>query len=107
MQTPFRSGALVVLYLHSPREKVWGVLKELTAAGVSVRGVDLRSFDDWLRGAGTAEGQGIAASMAFYPLARVEKILLDEPEDGLGFDAQCAARTGRRAAELLDPAPAR
>ena len=43
------SGAAVILVLHSPREKCWGVLDELNAAGVFLRGLDLNSFDDWLR----------------------------------------------------------
>ena len=37
----------IVLVLHSPREKFWGVLHDINAAGVNVRGIDLNAFDDF------------------------------------------------------------
>ena len=42
------SGTPVLLVLHTPREKCWGVLDEITAAGVFLRGLDLNAFDDWV-----------------------------------------------------------
>ena len=44
-----RRGTAVVVSLTSPREKVWGVLEEINPAGVFLRGLDLNSFDDWVR----------------------------------------------------------
>ncbi len=41
------AGAIVIAVLHSPREKCWGVLDEVSAAGVFLRGLDLNAFDDW------------------------------------------------------------
>ena len=41
-------GAAVVIVLHTPREKCWGVLDELNQAGVFLRGLDLNAFDDWV-----------------------------------------------------------
>jgi len=38
-------GVAVVLYLHTPREKLWGVLLSLEPAGIVIRGVDLAVFD--------------------------------------------------------------
>ena len=40
-------GTAVVIVLHTPREKCWGVLDELNQAGVFLRGLDLNAFDDW------------------------------------------------------------
>ena len=37
----FVSGATVLVTLSDPREKFWGVLLEVTAAGISLRGLDL------------------------------------------------------------------
>lgn len=102
MSSPFEAGALVLVYLHSPREKIWGVLRDLGPAGVSLRGIDVESFDDWLRGHLSAEAAPIQPSVNFYPLGRVEKILLDEPGDPLGLEGRCAARTGRPARDLLE-----
>ncbi|HZI94504.1 MAG TPA: hypothetical protein VFE84_09685 [Patescibacteria group bacterium] len=93
---PFVSGALVIVYLHDPREKIWGLLMDLGPAGVSVFGLGLQSFDDWLRGLSVKDEQRIQPSLSFYPLVRVEKILMDEEADGIpSFEAQCVARTGK------------
>lgn len=102
MAIPFVSGAIVVLYLQGPREKVWGVLQDLGPAGVSLRGLDLSSFDDWLRGMSSGE-DSILPSTAFYPLARVEKILLDEASDGVpSLDDLCRERTGTGLRALVE-----
>ena len=45
----------VVLNLHSPREKVWGILMSISDAGVNIRGIDLGSFEDWTRSVARGE----------------------------------------------------
>ena len=42
----FHPGAIVIATLHTPREKFWGAILELSQSGLSIRGVDLSSFDD-------------------------------------------------------------
>ena len=42
-------GTPVVLYLQSPKEKIWGLLLSLGPAGIVIRGIDLAAFDDWMR----------------------------------------------------------
>src|SRR2546423_3882967 len=42
-------GSPVIVYLHSPREKLWGLLYELNAAGGFLRGIDLNAVDDWMQ----------------------------------------------------------
>ena len=39
----------VLVILHSPREKVWGQLLDLNPAGVTIHGLDLNAFDEWLK----------------------------------------------------------
>ena len=48
-------GDGVMLVLHTPREKLFGILDEINAAGVSVRGVDLGYFDYWCRSIANGE----------------------------------------------------
>ncbi len=67
----------VVVILHSPREKVWGQLVDLNPAGVTIHGLDLNGFDEWLQQWGSEEEGGLAT--VFYPLHRVERMELDEP----------------------------
>jgi hypothetical protein len=95
MESPFQPGAIVILYLREPRERVCGMMLHLDATGVSIRGMDLASFDDWLR-ARVAGGEGWTASRMFYPIGRVERMLMDEgSEEVPGLDARCVALTGR------------
>jgi hypothetical protein len=69
--------SVVLVTLHTPREKIWGLLLDLTPAGVTVCGVDLSAFEDWLSQVGTDEEMGL--STLFYPLHRVERLAMDEP----------------------------
>jgi len=43
----FHPGSTVLVTLNNPREKFWGVVLALDHAGVSLRGIDLRSLDDF------------------------------------------------------------
>ena len=67
----------VVVNLHTPREKFWGQMIELNSSGVTIRGVDLSSFDEWLNQLSRQSPVGLAT--IFFPLYRIEKIELDEP----------------------------
>jgi len=71
-------GTPVLVYLHSPREKVFGVLVALEPAGVVVRGLDLLSLEDWMRQEVRGETSGLGLASVFYPLWRVERIERDE-----------------------------
>jgi len=100
--SPFARDSLVIVYLHDPREKIWGVLLDLNPAGVSLTGLSLHSFDDWLRSLSSPDEPEIRPASAFYPLVRVEKILVDEGAEGVpSLDAQCRARTGMGLREQL------
>ncbi|HJQ27441.1 MAG TPA: hypothetical protein VKA60_26385 [Blastocatellia bacterium] len=75
-------GSPVIVYLHSPREKLWGLLYELNAAGVFLRGIDLNAFDDWTQMIVRGE-RNIGLSHVFLPMWRVERLSLDETIDDL------------------------
>src|ERR687883_78000 len=95
------SGAAVILVLHSPREKCWGVLDEINAAGVFLRGLDLNSFDDWVRAIAHDE-PFIGFGDLFFPMWRVERISRDESAGGIpSLAEQFEQRTGRSVQELL------
>ena len=71
--------SIVIVSLHSPREKVWGELVALNPAGLTVRGIDLNSFDDFVRQVRHPEGGRVGLPTAFFPMQRVERVSLDEP----------------------------
>ncbi len=73
----FESGDTVIIILHTPREKIFGVLAEITVAGIVIRGIGLEYFDDWTA-AIAAEEPHLAMTDYFFPMWRVEKVTRDE-----------------------------
>lgn len=97
------AGVPIVVYLHSPREKLWGILIELNVAGVYLRGIDLNTFDDWTQMIVRGE-RNIGLTHMFLPMWRVERITLDEPVDDIPSLAETFfARVGLTVEEYLDP----
>jgi len=88
-------GQLVLITLHNPREKFWGVLLSLTPAGVSVRGVDLQSLDDFTQM--VKAGDPASASVVFFPMHRVQRMELDGRSGELpSLAEQFTSKTGKR-----------
>jgi hypothetical protein len=95
------AGAAVILVLHSPREKCWGVLGEINAAGVFLRGLDLSAFDDWVQAVAHDE-PFMGSSDLFFPMWRVERLSRDESGAGvLSLAEQFEKRTGRSLQEFF------
>ena len=67
----------VVVNLQNPREKFWGVVLSVQASGITIRGIDLNSFDDWSRGVKKGNGD-MGLSTTFFPIHRVERVTVDE-----------------------------
>ena len=99
---PFlKAPSVVIVYLQNPRERYWGIVQALDATGLVLRGTDLNSFDDWVRQAGT--GEPPEASTLFFPLARVEKVLVDAPAGPApSLQQQFEARVGRPLLTFLE-----
>lgn len=76
--TDLGSGAPVVLYLHTPKEKVWGLLISVSPSGIVLRGLDLAVFEDWMRQEARRDETLIGLSTLFYPMNRVERMERDE-----------------------------
>lgn len=94
-------GACVVVSLCDPKEKFWGVLGEINAAGLWLRGVDVNSYEELLRLLARGE-QGIYPATMFFPLRRVERVLFDESAGEVqSLTARFEERTGVRLADYL------
>src|SRR4051812_34587004 len=93
----FHAGALVLIALSSPREKFWGALLEISPAGLSVRGLDLNSLEDFARQ--LRAGDPVAPAVVFFPMHRIERMELDVrsgeiPSLGERFESKCGRATG-------------
>jgi hypothetical protein len=96
------NGNTVVIYLQNPREKVWGQLCDISTAGISVYGIDLAAFEDWMRSLSTGEN-GIGLTSTFIPMWRVERIILDRSVGGIpGLEDQVINRTGLSLGQLIE-----
>ncbi|HEX3282396.1 MAG TPA: hypothetical protein VHR36_14260 [Pyrinomonadaceae bacterium] len=94
-------GSAVILVLHSPREKCWGVLDEITQAGVFLRGLDLNAFDSWVHAVAHDE-PFIGLGDLFFPMWRVERISKDEAAGEMpSLTQQVERRSGRTITELV------
>ncbi len=99
--TGLPTGSPVIVYLHSPREKLWGLMRELNAAGVFLRGIDLNTFDAWVQMIVRGE-RNIGLTQVFLPMWRVERIALDETIDDIpSMSDQFYNRVGMTVEEYL------
>jgi len=83
--------SIVVISLHTPKEKLWGELLDISNAGVTVRGIDLSSFDHFVSQVVHPEdGDRMGLPTLFFPMARVERIALDESRGSIPSRARRA-----------------
>ena len=95
--------SIVVVSLHSPKERVWGELVEISNAGVTVRGIDLSAFDDFVRQVLHPEGERIGLPTLFFPMLRIERIALDEVRGSIPSMADMfEKKVGRSLADYLE-----
>ncbi len=96
-------NSIVVVSLRDPKEKIWGQLTALNQAGITVRGIDVNSFDDFIQQVKSPEEAHVGLATIFYPMHRVERIALDEAKGSIPSLAQTFERqVGRRLREYLD-----
>ena len=75
--------SIVVISLHTPKERLWGELVDISSSGVTLRGIDLNSFDDFVRQILHPEGDRVGLPTMSFPMHRVERISLDEPSGSI------------------------
>jgi hypothetical protein len=75
-------GSPVLIGLHSPKEKLWGLLQEISGAGIFMVGIDINTFDDWVRMIVRGE-RNIGLGTLFFPMWRVERVSLDQSLDDI------------------------
>ena len=89
------NGNAVIAVLHTPREKLFGILDEISPAGILIRAIDLSYFDDWCAAIANGEPH-LSMSDSFVPMWRVEKITHDSSDGEVpSLAEQFEKRTGR------------
>ncbi len=104
---PFQSSDLVVVVLQAPRQRLWGRLLGLEAAGIALRGLDLTPWEEVLSLIRKGEADQVALGTRFLPMHRVEAMYLDEPSSGAPSLAEVfLERTGLEPRTFLTDASA-
>lgn len=97
---PFQPGTIVVVTLGNPREKFWGAILALAPEGLSLRGIELASFEDLVTM--VKEGEPFSPGVVFFPMHRLERMELDLPDGSLpSLSQRFATKTGSDPAALL------
>lgn len=84
--------SIVVVSLHTPKEKIWGELLAISTAGVTMRGIDLNSFDHFVNEINQIDAERVGLPTVFFPMTRVERISLDEPSGSIPSMAEIFER---------------
>ncbi len=94
--------SIVVISLHTPKEKLWGELIDISNAGVTLRGIDLSSFDDFVSQVLHPDGERMGLPTLFFPMLRIERIALDEARGSIPSLADVfAKKVGRSLPDFL------
>jgi len=94
--------SIVVVSLHSPKEKLWGELIDVSIAGATLRGIDLSSFDDFVSQVLHPDGDRMGLPTLFFPMLRIERIALDEARGSIPSLAEMfEKKVGRSLANYL------
>jgi hypothetical protein len=96
--------SIVIVSLHTPKEKIWGELLAISPSGITVRGIDLNSFDHLIREINEPSGERVGIPTVFFPMNRLERISLDEPSGAIPSMSELFARkVGRSLVDYLAP----
>jgi hypothetical protein len=97
---PFLPGAMVVVTLGNPRDKFWGMILALAPEGLSMSGIELASFEDFV--VMVKDGESFSPAVVFFPMHRIERVELDLPDGSLpSLSQRFSAKTGLDPASLL------
>ncbi len=93
-------GSIVVVNLQNPREKVIGILLNISEAGITVRGIDVHSFNDLANNHSKSKDEerdfSIKATTVFFPMHRVVSCYLDEDSGPVpSFSTQFKNKTSK------------
>src|SRR6266852_8654740 len=94
--------SICVVSLHTPKEKLWGELLSINPAGITMRGIDLHSFDHFVNQINGPDSERTGLPTLFFPMNRVERIALDESSGSIpSMNELFARKVGRSLSDYL------
>ena len=96
------TGSIVIVNLQNPKEKVFGKLAAISSSGITVRGLDVNSFNDWMNQFTLNDKIVITPTTMFFPMHRVVSCYLDEDMGEVpSLSSQFMERTKKQIEEML------
>ena len=97
------NSSIIIVNLVNPKEKFWGVLLATTQVGVTLRGINLESFEDWVNQLARRDDEPTLGLVTmFVPMLRVERIYIDEPVGSIpSYSDHFANRVGQAPRSFL------
>ena len=90
----------MVVTLGNPRDKFWGMILALAPEGLSMSGIELASFEDFV--VMVKDGEPFSPAVVFFPMHRIERVELDLPDGNLpSLSQRFSTKTGLHPAALL------
>jgi rhomboid protease GluP len=94
--------SIIIVSLHTPKEKLWGQLLSINPSGITMRGIDLNSFDHFVSQINSPDSERTGLATLFFPMNRVERIALDESSGAIpSLSEMFARKVGRPISEYL------
>ena len=95
-------NSIIIVSLHTPKEKLWGQLLSINPSGITMRGIDLNSFDHFIRQINGPDSERTGLPTIFFPMNRVERVSLDESSGAIpSLSEMFARKVGRSISEYL------
>jgi len=98
-----KSGSIIILNLQDPREKIIGKLLAISPSGITIKGIEVNSFNDWMKQFTHKQTTtSIFPTTVFFPMHRVVSCYLDEDMGEVpSFSSQFKGRTKRAITRVL------
>jgi rhomboid protease GluP len=94
--------SIIIVSLHTPKEKLWGQLLSINPSGITMRGIDLNSFDHFISQINGPDSERTGLPTIFFPMNRVERVSLDESSGPIpSLSEMFARKVGRPISEYL------
>jgi hypothetical protein len=91
---------VALLTLGNPREKFWGAILAVGVQGISLSGIELGSFEDFV--AMIKAGDPPAFGVVFFPMHRIERVELDLSDGNIpSLSQRFTTKTGLDPASIL------
>ena len=95
-------NSIIIVSLHTPKEKLWGQLLSINPSGITMRGIDLNSFDHFISQINGPDSERTGLPTIFFPMNRVERVSLDESSGAIpSLSEMFDRKVGRPISEYL------